>query len=171
MGRVIAIVSDTHGQKTHRLQGRTLQAVQEADLVLHAGDFITQIVYNAFESECDRLIGVRGNRDSRALRNRLPGTRTIEHEGVRIAMTHGHKHTETSLGLFGRQENADLIVVGHSHRPGFRESGAEVPVLNPGSHADPRGNRAAHAELRFDPFEGRLVQPDGTVFETFRIEE
>lgn len=171
MERVIAIVSDTHGQKTHRLQGRTLQAVREADLVLHAGDFITQIVYNAFETECDRLVGVRGNRDSRALRNRLPATHTVEHEGVRIALTHGDEHTETSLGLFGRQENAELIVVGHSHRPGFQESGAGVPILNPGSHADPRGNRAAHAELQFHPFEGRLVQPDGTVFDRFSIEQ
>jgi predicted phosphodiesterase len=42
-----------------------------------------------------------------------------------------------------------------------------VALVNPGSHAQPRGNRAAHAEL--DPVAGgvrcRLVTPDGDVFE------
>jgi hypothetical protein len=165
---VIAVVSDTHAREDPRLTGRTATAVAEAALVCHAGDFTTGTVLDAFEAASARFAGVVGNNDDRAVRERLPATRTVEHDGVRIAVAHGHEHTATALDLLGRQEGADLVVVGHSHRPGFDASG-DVPVLNPGSHAQPRGNRPAHAELDLDPLRGRLVDPDGTVFETFEI--
>ena len=71
--------------------------------------------------------------------------------------------------MLARQEDADLVCVGHSHRPGYRLAG-DVPVLNPGSHADPRRFRPAHAELRTDPLRGRIVEPDGTLVEEFHVE-
>jgi putative phosphoesterase len=166
---MITVVSDTHGRDTNRLEGRTLDAVREANLVLHAGDFTTESVLDAFETESTRFAGVTGNNDTSALCERLPSTRTIEHEGIRITMAHGHEHTETAISLLGQQENADLVVVGHSHRPEFRNAG-DIPVLNPGSHADPRWYRPSHAELSLDPLRGRLVEPDGTVFDTFTVE-
>jgi hypothetical protein len=45
--------------------------------------------------------------------------------------------------------------------------------LNPGSHADPRGNRPGHAELvpADGGLDGRIRQPDGTTVEAFRIED
>lgn len=168
---MLVVVSDTHGRDSHRLEGRTLAAVEEAELVLHAGDFTTEAVLDAFEAICE-IRGVTGNNDTVGLRERLPETRVVEWEGFRIAMAHGHEHTDTSLALFGRQSNADLVVVGHSHKPGFGELGT-VPVLNPGSHADPRWYRPAHAELRVesDALVGKLVEPDGTVFGEFRVEK
>jgi len=44
-------------------------------------------------------------------------------------------------------------------------------LVNPGSHAQPRGNRAAHAEFeaRGDGLAGRLVTVDGDVFESFVV--
>lgn len=165
---MITVVSDTHGRETHRLDGRTLDAVHEADLVLHAGDFTTESVLDAFETESERFVGVIGNSDTLALRDRLPPIRTVEHKGVRITIVHGHKHAETSLSLLGRQENADLVVVGHTHRPEFRTIG-DIPVLNPGSHADPRGHRPAHAELSLDPLRGRLTDQNGTILKKFDV--
>lgn len=182
---MITVVADTHGREDHRLEGRTLEAVREADLVIHAGDFRTEAVLDAFEEEAGELAAVSGNNDPPAVRERLPDERVVERAGVRVAVAHGHEHTETALSLFGRQSMADLVVVGHSHRPGFRRAGT-VPVLNPGSHADPRQFRPAHAELEVVPdgddppsgegrssgreLAGRLVDPDGTVFETFTVE-
>ncbi|WP_435196181.1 metallophosphoesterase [Natronomonas sp. EA1] len=168
---MLVVVSDTHGRDSHRLEGRTLEAVESADLVLHAGDFTTEAVLDAFEAICE-LRGVTGNNDTQGLRDRLPKTRVVEWNGCRIAMAHGHEHTDTSLALFGRQSNADLVVVGHSHDPGFGHLGT-VPVLNPGSHADPRWHRPAHAELEVEDgsLVGKLVEPDGTVFEEFRVEK
>ncbi|MFC7156541.1 metallophosphoesterase [Halomarina halobia] len=165
---MIAVLSDTHGRDGHRLDGRTLEAVREADLVCHAGDFLTESVLDAFEAESAAFVGVVGNNDAPGVRERLPRTRTVEFEGVRIAMAHGHEHTETALALFGRQENADLVVVGHSHRPEFGYLGT-VPLLNPGSHADPRWYEPAHAELELDPLRGQLVRPNGTVIDGFEM--
>ena len=165
---MITVVSDTHGTDGHRLADRTLAAVREADHVLHAGDFTTVEVLDAFENEAAAFHGVTGNNDTRDVRERLPDRRTVDLGDVRIALTHGHDHTDTSLAMYGRQENADLVVVGHSHRPSFRYVG-DVPVLNPGSYADPRQYQPAHAELQRNPLGGRLVQPDGTELSRFEV--
>ncbi|MFC6962084.1 metallophosphoesterase [Halocatena marina] len=165
---MITVVSDTHGRDSHRLTDHALSAIREATLVLHAGDFVTESVLDAFEAESTRFAGVTGNNDSSTLRERLPVAQTVEYEGTRIALVHGHEHTDTGLALFGQQENADLLVVGHSHRPSFRYIG-DLPVLNPGSHADPRWYRPAYAELELDPFRGRLIEPDGTLIDTFTV--
>jgi putative phosphoesterase len=167
---MLAVVSDTHGRDGHRLDGRTREAVREADAVVHAGDFMTESVLDAFQAEADRFYGVVGNNDRPAVKDRLPARRVVDHEGLRLVVVHGHEHTDTALSLLGRQEAADLVVFGHSHRPGVHE-GDGVTLLNPGSHAQPRRYRPAHAELETDgdAVEGRLVDPDGTVFEEFTV--
>jgi putative phosphoesterase len=176
---VVVAVSDTHGSEGHRLAGRTLEAVREADLVVHAGDFTTATVLDAFEGESERFVGVYGNNDDATVCERLPAERVVEVGGLRIALVHGHAHDATALSLLGRQENVDLVVSGHSHRPAFDDSGP-VALLNPGSHADPRWNRPAHAEIDVAPdggdgsggkesVRGRLCEPDGTVFEEFEL--
>lgn len=167
---MITVVSDTHGQDSHRLSNRALTAVRKADLVVHAGDLITESVLAAFESESTRFVGVAGNNDTLPVRRRLPATRTVEHGGIRIAVAHGHDHSKTSRSLFARQQSADLLVVGHSHAPTVRVT-EEYTLLNPGSHAEPRGHRPAYATLTAtdDGFTGRLCEPDGSVFETFTV--
>ena len=166
---MLVVVSDTHGREGHRLEGRTLEAVREADLVCHAGDFVTEQVLDAFEAECD-LRAVYGNNDTLAVRERIPATRVVRWEGLRVVMAHGHEHTAVARSLLGRQSNADLVVVGHSHRPGF-EGDDDPPILNPGSHADPRWYRPGHAEIVRESggYSGRLVEPDGTLIESFRL--
>lgn len=165
---MLVVVSDTHGREDHRLAGRTLAAVDEADLVVHAGDFCTERVLDAFEARC-ALRAVYGNNDPASVRARIPADRVVEWEGLRVAVAHGHEHTAVARSMFGRQANADLVVVGHSHQPGV--GGGDPPVLNPGSHADPRWYEPAHAEIRVgtDGYEGRIVRPDGTVLESFHL--
>jgi len=170
---MLVVLSDTHGRDGPRLEGRTAEAVSAADLVVHAGDYVTADVLSAFESRCD-LRGVYGNNDPPAVRDRVPEERVVEWRGLRVAVVHGHDHTGVARGMFARQSGADLLVVGHSHAPNF-DAGDPVPVLNPGSHADPRWNRPAHAELEWDddagPARGRLVEPSGEVFERFAVKK
>lgn len=168
---MLTVVSDTHGHEGHRLRGRTLEAVREAELVIHAGDFSREPVLDAFEGEADRLRAVYGNTDDAAIRERLPETRTVEYGGIRFAVAHTRPGGETALALFGRERGADAVVFGHTHRPNF-DAGGPVQLLNPGSHAQPRGNRAAHAELERvgNGLAGRFVTPDGETFEQFRLE-
>lgn len=167
---MLAVVSDTHAATDHRLRGRTLEAVREAELVVHAGDFTSGRVLDAFLGEAERFFGVAGNSDDATVCDRLPPARTFEFVGVRFAVTHTRRGGATALELFGRERDADVVVFGHSHRPAVDDSGA-VALLNPGSHAEPRGHRAAHAELdRTDGgLRGRLVTPEGEAFEAFHV--
>lgn len=167
---MLTIVSDTHSTEGHRLRGRTLKAVRSAEMVLHLGDFMTEPVLDAFEAEANTFRGVYGNNDDSGIRERLPKARTVEYEGIRFAMTHTVRGGNTALGLFGKQREADAVIFGHSHRPTADFSG-ELPLLNPGSHAQPRGNRPGHLELEpvAGGLQGRLVTPDGNVFETFEL--
>ncbi|MFB6092647.1 MAG: metallophosphoesterase [Haloquadratum sp.] len=169
---MLTVVSDTHSTDTHRLSGRTLQAVREADVVAHAGDFMRASVLDDFEDEADRLLGVAGNNDDAAIRQRLPEARAFTFGGLTFAMTHTRPGGSMALSLFGRQRGADVVLFGHSHRPAH-EATDGVALVNPGSHAQPRGNRAAHAEFedRADGgVRGRLVTVDGEVFESFVVE-
>lgn len=164
---MLAIISDTHGTDDHRLTGRTLEAVREADHVVHAGDFTTEAVLDAIEGEAGRLTAVTGNNETTGVRARLPSTATLEWEGYRFVVAHGHEHSATALGLLARQEGADVVVVGHSHRPEINDLD-DALLVNPGSYADPRRYRPAHAEL--DVVAGglriRLCSPEGDVYET-----
>lgn len=162
---MLTIVSDTHGRDGHRLAGRTLDAVREAELVIHAGDFTTETVYDAFEREAESLVAVAGNNEDAALRNRLSSVETVDWEGFRFVVAHGHEHTETGLSMLARQENADVVVVGHSHRPELSELSGRL-LVNPGSHADPRRFRAGHVEVKATAGGVRvsLCEPDGEVF-------
>jgi len=168
---MLTVCSDTHSSEGHALEGRTLEAVREADAVIHAGDFTSTSALEAFHDVADTLYPVHGNADSATVRDRLPTARTVEYEGVRIAVTHRQDGGPTALSLFGRQKGADLVISGHSHDPGVVETD-EVTLLNPGSHAQPRGNRPGHAELipTDEGLDGTLVQPDGTVFEEFSVQ-
>lgn len=143
----------------------------EADTVLHAGDFTTEPVLDAFETLADEFHGVVGNNDTAAVRDRLPETRVVERFGRRLLLVHGHQHSPTALGLLARQENAAVAVVGHSHRPTIETSGA-LTVVNPGSHADPRGNRPAYAELTETGgcLRIQLQSAAGQAFESARLE-
>lgn len=166
---MLVVCSDTHGTDDPRLSGRTAQAVDDADLVIHAGDFTTESVLDAFRARAD-VRPVHGNRDDPAIQERLPPALTVEYGGVRFAVTHDRSGGAPGLAMFGRERGADCVVSGHSHRPGVTEAG-ELTLLNPGSHADPRGHRQAHAELEpdGDGLRGRLVTVDGDVFERFEL--
>lgn len=167
---MLVVLGDTHRQAGHGLEGRTREAVRAADAVAHTGDFTTVAVYDALAAECERLHAVAGNNDETALVNRLPSRTVFEAEGSTVALVHGHEHSAEALSLLGREAGANLVVFGHSHRPGVEATPA-VTLLNPGSHAEPRWYRPAHAELErvAGGLAGRLVDPDGTVFETFSI--
>jgi len=167
---MLVVCSDTHSHTGHALTGRTREAVAAADLVVHAGDFVSPDALDAFYEVAPELRGVHGNADDPAVTERLPTARVVEYAGVRIAVTHRQSGGPTGLRMFGREKGADLVVSGHTHRPTVVETD-ELTMLNPGSHAQPRGNQPGHAELERtdDGLSGRIVRPDGTLIEEFSV--
>jgi hypothetical protein len=169
---MFVVLSDTHGHEDARLAGRALQAVREADAVLHCGDFVTERVLDAFHDATDEFYGVFGNVDTPAVCDRLPRDRTVDLAGVAVAMRHKPSGGDTGLAMFGRERDAALVLHGHTHRPRVVETD-RVVILNPGSHADPRGNPITHAELESNDsggLDGEIRTRDGARLESFTVE-
>lgn len=118
-------------------------AVDAADVVVHAGDWCCTELLDELAARASRLVACWGNNDGDDLRARLPGTARAEIGGVRVAVTH-----ETGARQ-GRERRAvaahpdtDLLVFGHSHIPwdavAPRPDGGGLRLLNPGSPTDRR---------------------------------
>ena len=129
-------------------------AVDAADVVVHAGDWVTADLLDDLEAVASRVIGCYGNNDGPELRARLPEVARAELDGVRLAVVH---ETGSAQGREQRcarvYPDVDVLVFGHSHipwdtfftRPGPPPSGLPSPgaatglrLLNPGSPTDRR---------------------------------
>ncbi|WP_353712394.1 metallophosphoesterase [Arthrobacter sp. K5] len=136
----LVFVADTHVPKRARaLPEQVWAAVDDADVVFHAGDWVSTDLLDEFERRSTRLIGVYGNNDGDALRQRLPETATVTLDGVRFSMIH---ETGQAKGREQRCEalfpDADVLVFGHSHIPWDTVAPGGLRLLNPGSPTDRR---------------------------------
>jgi putative phosphoesterase len=123
---------------TRRLPRQCVKRLERADLILHAGDFVSVAVLEALQ-ELGPVEAVVGNMDEPALREVLPERRVVEVEGVRIGLVHvpgpAVGRAERLVEAFPR---CAAIVYGHTHVPEVSRLG-EVLVLNPGSPTERRG--------------------------------
>src|SRR5215204_1044334 len=86
---LVAVISDTHMPRgARRLPDAFVERIQAADLLLHAGDFMTVEVLRELERIGPPLLGVHGNVDTAELRRLLPAERIVRVEDARIAMVH-----------------------------------------------------------------------------------
>jgi len=136
----VVLISDTHLPKRARdLPGELWSEIEDADVVVHAGDWVDVALLDELEQRSRRLVGVHGNNDHGALRERLPEVARVELAGVRFAVVH-----ETG-GAAGRERrcaerfpDADVLVFGHSHIPWDTTAPGGLRLLNPGSPTDRR---------------------------------
>jgi uncharacterized protein len=142
----LAVVSDTHLPRgPRRLPDACLDQLAAADLILHAGDFITAEVLDEIAAIGPPLHAVHGNVDEPAVAMRLPAARLVHAGGVRIAMVHDAGAAAGRLERMRRRfPDADAVVFGHSHIP-LHESDfdAGFQIFNPGSPTD-RRRQARH---------------------------
>ena len=136
----LLLLADTHVPKRARdLPDEIWAAVDEADLVIHAGDWVEPGLLDRLEDRARALVGVYGNNDGVELRARLPEVARTTVEGVRFAVVH-----ETGPAR-GREErcaaaydDVDVLVFGHSHIPWDTTAPSGLRLLNPGSPTDRR---------------------------------
>ena len=158
---LLAVISDTHMPRgARRLPDACVERLRAADLILHAGDFVTVSVLEEIEAIGPPVAGVYGNVDEPEVAMRLPAARTVEADGARIAMLHD---AGAAAGRFERMRrrfpDADAVVFGHSHIP-LHESDFDggFQIFNPGSPTERRRSprhtmglcRADGGSLRFD---------------------
>jgi putative phosphoesterase len=136
----LLVMADTHVPKRARdLPAPLWSAVENADVVLHAGDWVVPGLLDELERRAAHLVGVFGNNDGEELRRRLPEVAQSSMGGLDFAVVH-----ETGAAR-GREErcarnfpDADVLVFGHSHIPWDTTTATGLRLLNPGSPTDRR---------------------------------
>lgn len=119
----VGVISDTHGL----LRPEAAHALQEAKLIIHAGDIGTSKVVGTLR-EIAPVIAVRGNMDQDGFGLRLPETESLQIGPLSIHVLHD------ILRFYGTRQSReyDLVISGHTHRPTLTRSG-RTTFLNPGS--------------------------------------
>ncbi len=168
----LLLIADTHlPVRARDLPPAVWEAVDNTDLVVHAGDWVEPGLLDRLEARAAALLACWGNNDGPALRERLPEVARVELAGVRLAVVH---ETGPASGRERRcaleYADADALVFGHSHIPWDTTAATGLRLLNPGSPTDRRRQpwctyltaTAAGGELR-DVVLHRLPRRDKTV--------
>ncbi len=134
------MMADTHVPARARdLPAALWRAVDGAELVIHAGDWVDVALLDALGARAAMLVGVYGNNDGPALRARLPEVAYLTVHGVRLAVVH---ETGPASGrearCAARFPGTDVLVFGHSHIPWDTVAPNGLRLLNPGSPTDRR---------------------------------
>ena len=153
---LVVVVGDTHGrwEPVHK----EIRSLPGLNVLLHTGDHYQdggalarklKIKGYSVVGNCDRADGAREN--------------TLELEGHRILLTHGHlyrvKQTMNHLYYKAKEAGYDIVVFGHTHAP-FLEKADGIWFFNPGSPTFPRNGRPTYGlmELRPGHAELRIVE-------------
>lgn len=123
----IGLISDTHGL----LRPEALDALAGVEEIIHAGDIGAPELLEAL-ARVAPVRAVRGNNDLGAWARKLPLRLDLQIGGVRIHVLHDVKE----LALDQAADRIDVVVSGHSHKPGIVQRKGAL-FVNPGS-AGPR---------------------------------
>ena len=141
----VGVISDTHGL----VRPEALEALQDSDVILHAGDIGGPHVLEALQA-LTAVIAVRGNSDTGPWAAALPEELALELAGVRLHLVHDVK----KIRIDPEREGVQMVVAGHSHQAHKHRLG-DVLFFNPGA----AGPRRFSLPLSV----GRLILRDGTI--------
>ena len=153
----VLVLSDTHlhPHRARRLPPAVYAALEDAGVVLHAGDIVTADVLHEL-ARWAPVYAVRGNNDLDPALTHLPETRLEVIDGVEVAMVHDSgPRAGREARMRRRFPTADVVVFGHSHIPWDRPGLDGQLLFNPGSPTERRAQ--PHHTM------GVLELDDGTV--------
>ena len=137
----LLVVSDTHAPRHWKsLPPSLVPLLEQADLVLHAGDVCVPAVLDELAAYAPVRV-VLGNNDGpdvAAWGAGVTETLSLDVDGLRVAMIHdAGPRPGRGRRMRRRFPDADLVVYGHSHIPmDVVDDGTHL--FNPGSPADKR---------------------------------
>ncbi|MDR6882375.1 metallophosphoesterase [Bacillus sp. 3255] len=136
----IGIIADTHlSARAQKLPDALLAGLQGVELILHAGDWVSEHVVDLVE-EIAPCEAVAGNNDGPEIVERFGRKKIVTAGGYRIGLIHGdgfRKTTEERAREAFREELPDIVIFGHSHIP-YQQSVEGMLMFNPGSPTDKR---------------------------------
>jgi len=136
----LLMLADTHVPRRARdLPAQVWDEVAQADVVFHAGDWVTPELLDTLAARAIRLVACWGNNDGPALRSRLPERADVVLEGLHFTVVH---ETGAVAGrearMSRRYPDTDVLIFGHSHIPWDTTTSTGLRLLNPGSPTDRR---------------------------------
>ncbi|HXY66406.1 MAG TPA: metallophosphoesterase [Mycobacterium sp.] len=136
----LLMLADTHVPRRARdLPAEVWDEVAQADVVFHAGDWVTPELLDTLAARAARLVACWGNNDGPALRSRLPERADVVLEGLHFTVVH---ETGAVAGrearMSRRYPDTDVLIFGHSHIPWDTTTSIGLRLLNPGSPTDRR---------------------------------
>ncbi|OZC92702.1 YfcE family phosphodiesterase [Rhodococcus sp. 06-418-1B] len=136
----LLLLADTHVPKRARaLPQQVWDAVRDADVVVHAGDWVEVDLFDALQAASTRLIACWGNNDGEDLRARMPERADVALDGVRLTVVHETgQATGREKRMAAAYPDTDVLVFGHSHIPWDTTADNGLRLLNPGSPTDRR---------------------------------
>jgi len=123
----VGLISDTHGL----LRPQALAALAGSDYIVHAGDIGDAAILEALRAIAP-VTAVRGNNDRGPWARDIPETDVLRVGGFYLYAIHDIAELDLDPAAAGFQ----VVVAGHSHKPGQQMRGG-VLHINPGS-AGPR---------------------------------
>jgi putative phosphoesterase len=133
----IVVVGDTHASAFEKLPQEMLEAIREADWVIHVGDYTSKdVLDDLVKLKGKRFRGVYGNADPQAIRNEVPAKDILEVQGKRIGIAHpasgGSDETiEKRIMTEFKNDGVDAILYGHTHDPKIGLLGG-IWLISPG---------------------------------------
>ncbi len=150
----VGLISDTHGL----LRKEAAEALRGSELIIHAGDVGKPEILEGLRKIAP-VVAVRGNVDTAEWAEALPETAVTKAAGAMIYVLHDVK----ALDLNPRAAGFQIVVSGHTHKPGKTEYEG-VLYINPGS-AGPRRFQlpvsVARLNLGQTPYEVEFVNLEG----------
>ncbi len=136
------------------MRDRALDALRGSELIIHAGDVGKPEILAALR-QLAPVIAVRGNIDHGSWAAELPTTAIMEAGPATIYVLHDVHELDLDPAAAGIQ----IVVSGHSHKPGSTERSG-ILYINPGS-AGPRRFQlpvtVARLNLAARPFEVKFI--------------
>jgi putative phosphoesterase len=133
----ILIIGDTHISKFEELPEGMLKLIQEADYVIHVGDYISIDVLSGFiKVKGPNFKGVYGNADPMRIRERVLAKEIIEISQKRIGITHPasggpYENIKKKVMKEFKDVEVDAIAYGHTHYA-LIENFNGILLVNPG---------------------------------------
>ena len=160
---IIGVIADTHiPSRAKELPEKLVNELRKVDLIIHAGDFVESEVLEMLEG-IKKVEAVFGNMDEEQIKIKLPGTKIIELEGIKIGIVHGCDicwDLNHRVPINFKDEKLDCVVFGHTHVSKNERIGDRL-FFNPGSPTDEifiSTKTFGILEIKNKKIEGRIIE-------------
>jgi putative phosphoesterase len=144
----VLVISDSHGA-VFESHINEIKTHGDYDILIHCGDKYKDAQKFADKLNIKTMYQVPGNCDYDVVKE---GVIFREIMGRKVLITHGHihnvKYNLDSLKKFAKENNADVVLFGHTHDQ-LTEYADDTLFFNPGSTIFPRRGSGSYGILEF----------------------